>query len=109
MSPGEERSDGEGIHAVPARHPGRWVATVVVLVLAGGALKSIVTNPNFQWPVVRHYFTSHAVLSGLLVTLELTVIAMAVDVRLPLPGGLGAGVRRGVLVRRSRSLRGGRA
>src|SRR5438105_10298417 len=80
MSPGEERSDGEGIHAVPARHPGRWVATVVVLVLAGGALKSIVTNPNFQWPVVRHYFTSHAVLSGLLVTLELTVIAMAIGI-----------------------------
>ena len=80
MGPGDRRSDGEGIRAVPARHPGRWVATVVVLVLAGGALKSVVTNKNFQWDVVGHYFTSHAVLSGLLVTLELTAIAMAIGI-----------------------------
>jgi polar amino acid transport system permease protein len=43
-------------------------------------LKSIVTNPKFEWHVVRQYFTNDTILRGLLVTLELTVIAMAMGI-----------------------------
>ena len=45
----------EDIKAVPVRHPGRWVAAAIVLVVAASIVRSVVTNPNFQWDVVGHY------------------------------------------------------
>jgi polar amino acid transport system permease protein len=68
------------IRAVPARHPGRWVATVAVLILLAAAIKSVVANPRFEWNVVRQYFTNKAIITGLLVTLELTAIAMVMGI-----------------------------
>jgi polar amino acid transport system permease protein len=68
------------IKAVPVRHPGRWVAAVVVLVIAATVVNSVATNPRFEWGLVRHYFFSSQVLHGLQVTLELTVIAMAIGI-----------------------------
>ncbi len=70
----------EEIRAVPVRHPGRWVAAVVVVILAVAAGRSVVTNPRFEWSVVGNYLFDERVLEGLRVTLELTVIAMAIGV-----------------------------
>ncbi len=67
----------ETIRAVPVRHPGRWVAAAIVLVLVAMAVHALVTNTRFQWDVVGQYFTERAILFGLLHTLELTAIAMA--------------------------------
>jgi len=53
------------------------VATIVVALVLASGLQSVVRNPRFQWSVVRQYFTNHAILTGLLFTLELTAIAMA--------------------------------
>lgn len=72
----------EQITAVPVRHPGRWVAAAIVLIAAVAVVRSIATNPRFEWDVVRQYFTSSSVLHGLLVTLELTVIAMVIGITL---------------------------
>ena len=73
--------EGAGaIKAVPVRHTGRWVAAAIVLVLAVTVVHSIATNPRFEWGLVRHYFFSAPVLHGLRITLELTVIAMAVGI-----------------------------
>ena len=74
-------AEGAGaIKAVPIRHTGRWVAAAIVLVLAVTVVHSIATNPRFEWGLVRHYFFSAPVLHGLRITLELTVIAMAVGI-----------------------------
>jgi polar amino acid transport system permease protein len=70
----------ELIRAVPVRHPGRWIAGAVVLVVAAALVRSIATNPRFEWGVVGRYLTSDQVLSGLRVTLELTALAMAVGI-----------------------------
>jgi polar amino acid transport system permease protein len=70
----------EAIKAVPVRHPGRWVASVLVLALAAAVVNSLITNPRFQWSVVGQYFASQQLLNGLYLTLELTVVAMAVGV-----------------------------
>ncbi|MFG2059137.1 amino acid ABC transporter permease [Micromonospora sp. NPDC048930] len=67
-------------HAVPERHPLRWVATVVVAVLAAQLIHMLVTNPNFEWDVVLRYFNTESVARGLWTTLKLTVIAMAVGI-----------------------------
>jgi polar amino acid transport system permease protein len=82
MATGEtaEPIGSDEIKAIPVRHPGRWVAAAVILVLGAALAKSIATNPRFQWGVVRHYFTSDQVLRGLVVTLELTALSMAIGI-----------------------------
>jgi len=82
-------ADGSGqavpsdqIKAIPVRHPGRWVAGLVVLFLAVAVVNSVAQNPRFEWSVIRHYFTSPQVLDGLVVTLELTVTSMAIGIAL---------------------------
>jgi polar amino acid transport system permease protein len=70
----------EDIRAVPVRRPGRWVAAAIVLVLAVSIVRSIVTNPHFEWGVVGEYLFDERILEGLRVTIELTVIAMAIGV-----------------------------
>ncbi|MGO9488962.1 MAG: amino acid ABC transporter permease [Solirubrobacteraceae bacterium] len=66
--------------AVPVRHPGRWVAAFIVLVVAVALIHSIATNPRFEWGVVGHYLFDERILEGLRLTLELTVIAMAIGI-----------------------------
>jgi polar amino acid transport system permease protein len=70
----------DDIQAVPVRHPGRWIAAAVVVVIAATVIHSVATNPRFGWSVVGDYFLSGRVLHGLVVTLELTVIAMAIGI-----------------------------
>jgi polar amino acid transport system permease protein len=74
------RRPAEQIQAIPARHPGRWIGTAIVLIIVALLLIGISTNRNFDWGVVRQYFTTSAILQGLVRTLELTVIAMVIGV-----------------------------
>jgi polar amino acid transport system permease protein len=75
-----ERGRPEQIRAAPVRHPGRWVAAAVVLVIAVAIVHSVATNPRFEWGVVGEYLFDKRILAGLRVTIELTVIAMAIGV-----------------------------
>jgi polar amino acid transport system permease protein len=70
----------QAVKAVPVRHPGRWVAAVIVAVIAVALIRSAVTNPRFEWDIVGKYLFTSDVLHGLLVTLELTVVSMAVGI-----------------------------
>jgi polar amino acid transport system permease protein len=70
------------IKAVPVRHPGRWVASVVVAVLVAMFVHGLVTEHGYGWAVVGQYFFSQRVLDGLGLTIELTVIAMAIGIAL---------------------------
>lgn len=63
---------------VRLRHPGRWIATAVVLLIVAAALYSVATNPAFQWGVVARYMLDPQILIGLTRTLELTVLAMVI-------------------------------
>ncbi len=70
----------EEIKAIPVRHPGRWLAAAVVLVLAAMLAHTLVTNSRFEWNVVWSYFLSRRVLAGLGVTLLLTVVCMPIGI-----------------------------
>jgi polar amino acid transport system permease protein len=72
----------EQLHVVPVRHPGRWVAVFVILVLVAMLAHSLVTNPRWEWDYVRGYLTYNAILKGIVVTLELTVLAMIIGLAL---------------------------
>ena len=76
---------------VPVRHPGRWVAGAVILVLSAMLIDTLlfshvtrggVREGRFQWGVVWKYLFEAPVLRGIGVTLELTLIAMVVGVAL---------------------------
>jgi polar amino acid transport system permease protein len=77
---GNEGHRPEEIRAVPLRHPGRWAATVVMLVLAAMFVHDVTTNPRWQWRDVASNFLTAPILSGVERTLELTVIVMVVGV-----------------------------
>jgi polar amino acid transport system permease protein len=70
----------EEIQAVPVRHPGRWVAAAIVALIAASLIRSAIDNPNFHWDVVGDYLFDERILKGLVKTLELTVLAMAIGV-----------------------------
>ncbi|HWD04605.1 MAG TPA: amino acid ABC transporter permease [Amycolatopsis sp.] len=72
--------DTTPIKAVPVRHYGRWVAGVIILFLAFIVIRSVITNPNLQWPVVGDFFFNDRVLRGLTNTLILTGIAMVIGI-----------------------------
>lgn len=66
------------IHPRPVRRPGRWLSAAVVAILAAMAINSLVTNPNFQWPVVGQWLFSNTIMTGVFYTLILTIISMTV-------------------------------
>jgi polar amino acid transport system permease protein len=72
----------EEIKAVPVRRPGRWIAAAIVLVLAAAAVKAIVTSSGFGWHYVGQYLFDSRVLHGMLTTIYLTVVCMAVGILL---------------------------
>src|SRR3954465_6329830 len=68
------------IKAVPVKHPLRWVMAVLVAVLAADVIWSAASNPRFQWGVFADFFFDSRILHGLQITLELTVLAMAIGI-----------------------------
>ena len=70
----------EEIKAIPVRHRGRWIAAAIIVVLGAALVDSMRTNDRFQWAIVRDYFFSSRVLHGLVVTLELTALSMAIGI-----------------------------
>jgi polar amino acid transport system permease protein len=76
---------GEGIRpdeiqAVPVRHWGRWVAGAIVLFLLVVAIHSVATNSRFGWGVVGDFLFDPRIRHGALVTIELTVVSMAIGI-----------------------------
>jgi polar amino acid transport system permease protein len=74
------RERPEAIKAIPVRHPWRWVFAVAVLALAALAVDILATAPQLDWRVVGKYLFNAQILRGVIVTLELTAIAMVIGV-----------------------------
>ncbi|KKE98757.1 amino acid ABC transporter permease [Mycolicibacterium obuense] len=71
------------IDAVPLKHPWRWVAAAVILILAGLFIYGAATNPAYRWSVFAEYLFDQRVLTvGLVNTLQLTVYSMVLAVAL---------------------------
>jgi polar amino acid transport system permease protein len=77
-----ERGRPETIRAVPVRHPGRWVALVVIAVLAAMFIHMLATNPSLDWPIVRKYLFSEIILKGVWMTIKLTILSMIIGIAL---------------------------
>ena len=68
------------IDAVPLRHPWRWVAAIVILVLVGLFLYGAATNPAYGWGTFFKYLFNKRVLLGVFNTLQLTVYSMVLAI-----------------------------
>lgn len=96
-------AEGDGaVEVVPVRHVGRWVGTVVAVVVVAMVVHTLLSKIpfgapvcriahsvrschrashwRFDWNIVGQYFTTREVLDGLNRTLELTVLAMAIGI-----------------------------
>jgi polar amino acid transport system permease protein len=94
--------EDNAVKVVPVRHYGQWAGAVVALVLIAMLVNTLFSKiPSgqyvcravngvrkchetsvwrFSWNIVFHYFTTSEVLHGLLLTLFLTVVAMAAGI-----------------------------
>jgi polar amino acid transport system permease protein len=75
-----EQGRPDTIRAVPVRHPGRWIAVVVIAVLVAMFVNMLATNKNVGWPTVGHYLFSSIIFRGIRMTIELTVLSMAIGI-----------------------------
>ena len=70
----------QAINAIPLRHPRRWVAAVVIIVLVALFLYGAATNPAYGWSTYREYLFNERIMLGVLNTLQLTVYSMVIGI-----------------------------
>jgi polar amino acid transport system permease protein len=73
-------SEHEDLPVIPVRHPGRWVAAAVVLVLVAMFVHWLVATEALHWDVVWDYLFDSAILTGVRRTILLTLVAMAIGI-----------------------------
>lgn len=61
---------------IPRRHPFRACLVVVALLLSISLLVKLATSPNLAWDVVFNYLFSQSILSGVGITILLSVLSM---------------------------------
>jgi polar amino acid transport system permease protein len=64
------------IHAVPLRHPWRWVAAIVIVILVVLFLYGAATNEAYGWATYRKYLFDERISRGAWNTIQLTVYSM---------------------------------
>jgi polar amino acid transport system permease protein len=79
---GTDEPPADEIKAIPVRHPGRWFAVAILAVLVAMVVNGVVTNERFRWDTVGRYLFDQRVSGAVVVTLELTVLAMVIGVAL---------------------------
>lgn len=70
------RADPAPIDAVPLRHPWRWVAAVVIVILVGLFLYGAATNEAYGWSTYAKYLFDQRISEAAWNTLQLTIFAM---------------------------------
>ncbi|MGX9791530.1 amino acid ABC transporter permease [Mycobacterium sp. MMS18-G62] len=68
------------IDAVPLRHPWRWVAAVVIVILVALFLYGAATNDAYGWDIYAKYLFDRRVTQGAWNTLQLTVYSMVLAI-----------------------------
>jgi polar amino acid transport system permease protein len=74
-------SDQEApIKAIAVKHWGQQIAAVVVIALLAALAWAVATSPNLKWSVVAQNLFEPTILSGLWVTISLTLLSMLIGV-----------------------------
>ncbi|HEY3685062.1 MAG TPA: amino acid ABC transporter permease [Streptosporangiaceae bacterium] len=70
------------IEAVRPPRPGRWLGAAAAAVFLVWVAYTIIVNPNLHWDIVVGNQFDHRILGGLWVTIQLTVVSMAIGIAL---------------------------
>ncbi|MGB8504022.1 amino acid ABC transporter permease [Mycobacterium sp.] len=70
----------QAIDAIPLRHPWRWVAAVVIVILLVLFLYGVATNEAYRWQVFGEFLFNERILLGVFNTLQLTVYSMVLAI-----------------------------
>jgi polar amino acid transport system permease protein len=68
------------IDAIPLRHPWRWVAAVVIVILVVLFVYGAATNDAYRWHVFGEYLFNERIFLGVTNTLQLTVYSMVLAI-----------------------------
>jgi polar amino acid transport system permease protein len=68
------------IDAVPLRHPWRWVAAVVIVILVVLFVYGAATNDAYRWRVFAEYLFNERIFLGVTNTLQLTIYSMVLAI-----------------------------
>lgn len=66
----------EPIKAIPLRHPGRLISAALIAALLLAFIINAATKDTYEWDVYGKYLFDTRILEGVVVTIELTVVAM---------------------------------
>lgn len=72
----------DSIDAVPLRHPGRWVAALILVLLSAWFVISALRNENYGWDTFRAYLFDTRIMSAALHTIAITVLSMSLGLLL---------------------------
>lgn len=75
-SPSTGPAGPAAIDAVPLRHPWRWVAAIVIVILAALFIYGAATNEAYGWGTFGKYILDERIVHGVWVTIQLTVLSM---------------------------------
>ncbi|MFF3557990.1 amino acid ABC transporter permease [Streptomyces tsukubensis] len=81
--PSATASDGAGglaLRVTRRPRPARWLAVLATLFFAVWLAYTVIVNPHLHWDVVVDYQFDDRVLKGLWVTVQLTLISMAIGI-----------------------------
>ena len=70
----------QAIDAIPLRHPWRWVAAIVIVILLALFLYGAATNEAYKWQVFGEFLFNERILLGVFNTLQLTVYSMVLAI-----------------------------
>lgn len=79
---GSSQTPGRGvpIKAIPVRHPGRWIAVAILLLLGAMVVNSLITNPNWRWSTFSQYVFTRVIFEGLWKTVWITAASMVIGI-----------------------------
>lgn len=62
----------------PLPKPGQWASAAIVAILVAMLANSLITNPNFNWPLVWQWLFSRTIMLGVAYTIMLTIGSMLI-------------------------------
>lgn len=69
----------DDVVAVPLRRPWRWISAIIVLAIVAWFITTIATNPNLDFGTVGAFLFDSRIISGVWLTIFITVVAMLVS------------------------------
>lgn len=84
LAPPSGGTPAEQIKAIPVRHWGRWVFAAAVVLLVVWLGTAVVSSHFAKWDQVRRFLTASVILTGLVNTIVLSVLAQVAGIALGL-------------------------